>query len=94
MTPLEAAKAALRLPELMHRLGLGDHVRKSAKCPVHEDRRNSFSLFVTASDEPRPCAACRIAVDNSNLGGHEDGSAFTGRVWCESCADGGKGGAQ
>ncbi|MBA3351275.1 MAG: hypothetical protein H0U23_02405 [Blastocatellia bacterium] len=45
MSPLEAAKAALPLPQLMERLGLGQHAKKSARCPFHEDRSNSFSIF-------------------------------------------------
>jgi hypothetical protein len=42
---LAEAKARLPLPALLHSLGLGDHARKSAKCPFHEDRHNSFSIW-------------------------------------------------
>jgi CHC2 zinc finger/AAA domain len=39
------AKSRLPLPELMGRLGLGDHAKKSARCPFHEDKQNSFSVW-------------------------------------------------
>lgn len=39
------AKAALPLPELMHRLGLGDHARKSALSPFRDERHPSFGIF-------------------------------------------------
>lgn len=45
MSALEEAKARLPLPELMTQLGLGEHAERSAKCPFHEDRNNSFSVF-------------------------------------------------
>ena len=45
MTALEVAKSSLSLPDLMTRLGLGEHAKKSARCPLHEDRNNSFSVF-------------------------------------------------
>ena len=38
-------KARLPLPELMARCGDGERAKKSAKCPFHEDGRNSFSVF-------------------------------------------------
>lgn len=41
---LHEAKQRLPLPVLMRELGLGDHAKKSARCPFHEDRRNSFSV--------------------------------------------------
>jgi hypothetical protein len=44
MTVAEA-KRALPLPDLMDRLGLGKHAKKSARCPFHDDRRNSFSIW-------------------------------------------------
>lgn len=51
MTPLEIAKQALPLPDLMARLGLREHAKKSARCPFHEDRSNSFSVFQSESGE-------------------------------------------
>lgn len=45
MSVLEEAKTRLPLPELMTKLGLGDHTKRSAKCPFHQDRNNSFSVF-------------------------------------------------
>jgi hypothetical protein len=42
---IEDAKRRLPLPELMQQLGLGEHANKSARCPFHEDRRNSFSVW-------------------------------------------------
>jgi hypothetical protein len=41
---LHEAKQRLPLPTLMRELGLGGHTNKSARCPFHEDRRNSFSV--------------------------------------------------
>jgi hypothetical protein len=39
------AKSKLSLPGLMHSLGLGEHAGKSARCPFHDDRHNSFSIW-------------------------------------------------
>ena len=39
------AKRRLPLPPLLHRLGLGEHAKKSARCPFHDDRHNSFSVW-------------------------------------------------
>ena len=39
------AKHRLPLPALMERLGDGEHAKKSAKCPFHQDRAPSFSVF-------------------------------------------------
>jgi hypothetical protein len=45
MGPIEEAKDRLPLPVLLHRLGLGEHAKKSARCPFHDDQRNSFSVW-------------------------------------------------
>jgi hypothetical protein len=46
MSPdIREAKQRLPLPALMHRLGLGEHAKKSACCPFHDDQRNSFSVW-------------------------------------------------
>jgi len=42
---IASAKQRLPLPALMHRLGLGAHAKKSAKCPFHDDKHNSFSAW-------------------------------------------------
>src|SRR5690242_9765112 len=39
------AKRRLPLPRLLVQLGLGHHARKSARCPFHDDRKNSFSVY-------------------------------------------------
>jgi DNA primase len=39
------AKRQLPLPALLHRLGLGEHAKKSALCPFHDDKHNSFSVW-------------------------------------------------
>ena len=39
------AKRKLPLPTLMYRLGLGEHAKKSARCPFHDDKHNSFSVW-------------------------------------------------
>src|SRR5437016_3131958 len=44
---VQEAKRRLPLPVLMNQLGLGEHSRKSALCPFHEDHRNSFSVFLS-----------------------------------------------
>jgi hypothetical protein len=50
---IPSAKQRLPLPALMHQLGLDDHAKKSAKCPFHEDQRNSFSVHKNGSGEFR-----------------------------------------
>ena len=42
---ISQAKEILALPGLMRRLGLGDHAKKSAPCPFHDDQHNSFSVW-------------------------------------------------
>src|SRR5436309_6438524 len=44
---IEEAKRRLSLPELLSRLGLGEHATKTARCPFsgHEDKHPSFSVF-------------------------------------------------
>lgn len=42
------AKRRLPLPALMTQLGHGAAAKKSAKCPLHEDGRESFSMFQRA----------------------------------------------
>jgi hypothetical protein len=46
-TPIQQAKLRLPLPLLMLRLGLGEHINKSARCPFHDDSNPSFSVFQT-----------------------------------------------
>ena len=44
---IDEAKRRLSLPQLMQQLGLGEHAKKSARCPLpgHEDKHPSFSVF-------------------------------------------------
>src|SRR5947208_994898 len=39
------AKRKLPLPALLHQLGLGEHAKKSPRCPFHRDEHNSFSIW-------------------------------------------------
>jgi hypothetical protein len=45
MSAIDDAKRKLPLPLLMQQLGLGEHAKKSAHCPFHEDKHNSFSVW-------------------------------------------------
>ena len=47
------AKRKLPLPMLMHELGLGEHAKKSAPCPFHDDKHNSFSVYKNVKGEFR-----------------------------------------
>ena len=42
---IREAKQKLPLHSLMRELGLNEHAKKSARCPFHEDRHNSFSVW-------------------------------------------------
>jgi putative DNA primase/helicase len=42
---IQQGKRKLPLPALMHRLGLREHAKKSAHCPFHNDKHNSFSVW-------------------------------------------------
>jgi CHC2 zinc finger/AAA domain len=44
-TPIQQAKLRLPLSLLMQQLGLGEQAKKSARCPFHEDKHNSFSVW-------------------------------------------------
>ena len=46
---IDEAKIVLPLPALLDREGLGDLAKKSARCPFHADKRNSFSVFKNGS---------------------------------------------
>jgi hypothetical protein len=48
-TPIQQAKARLPLPLLMEQLGLGEHAKQNARCPFHDDRNPSFSIFQIGS---------------------------------------------
>jgi hypothetical protein len=46
--------------------------------------------FLQASKRPpvtRRCVSCDSRVTNANLGGHSEGSALSGLLWCDRCAD-------
>ena len=47
MTPISIseAKRLLPLPQLLTKLGHGEHAKKSARCPFHDDKSASFSVF-------------------------------------------------
>jgi Protein of unknown function (DUF3631)/CHC2 zinc finger len=45
MNTIAEAKRVLPLPALLHREDLGEHAKKSARCPFHDDQRNSFSIW-------------------------------------------------
>ena len=47
--PIREAKLSLPLPVLMQQLGLGEHAKKSARCPFHDDKHNSFSIYKNGS---------------------------------------------
>lgn len=42
---IDEAKRLLPMPALMGQLGLGDRVKKNARCPFHDDHKPSFSVF-------------------------------------------------
>ena len=42
---IDEAKRRLPLPDLMSRLGLGEHAKKSARCLWHDDQHPSLSVF-------------------------------------------------
>ena len=72
MTPIEKAKSVLSLPDLMARYGLGDRAKKSAKCPFHEDRRNSFSVWRNNGSWHWKChAGCGAGDEITFLEKHE-----------------------
>jgi hypothetical protein len=48
---LAEAKRRLPLKALLQRLGLGDHAKRSARCPFRDDKRNSFSVWQTKAGQ-------------------------------------------
>jgi CHC2-type zinc finger protein len=42
---IDDAKSLLPMPQLLEKLGLGAHAKKSARCPWHKDEHPSFSVF-------------------------------------------------
>src|SRR6516225_10521563 len=49
MSGIDDAKQKLPLPKLMDQLDLGEHAKKSARCPFHDDKHNSFSVWNNAT---------------------------------------------
>ena len=45
MNKIGEAKTILPLPKLMTSFGLGELAKRSARCPFHDDRRCSFSVW-------------------------------------------------
>jgi CHC2 zinc finger len=45
---IDEAKRRLPLPQLMEKEGLGDHAKKRAHCPFHDDEHESFSVHTGA----------------------------------------------
>lgn len=77
------------LPELMYRIGLGEHARKSARCPFHGDRHASFSLYDTPRGTQWKCHAGCGGGDEvdflTRARGIDNGEAFS--LW-EKIAEG------
>jgi hypothetical protein len=67
MSRIAEAKAAMPLPELMSRLGMADRARKSARCPFHEDKRASFSVWQNGDGWAWKCHAGCGAGDEINF---------------------------
>jgi hypothetical protein len=62
------AKKILSLPGLMFRVGLGEHAKKSALCPFHNDKRKSFSIWKDDRGEWHwKCHSCCGAGDEITL---------------------------
>ena len=49
-TDISEGKRRLPLPALLHGLGLGEHAKKSARCPFHDDKHTSFSIWKNGAD--------------------------------------------
>jgi hypothetical protein len=47
MNDILELKWRLPLPDLLKQIGLGAHAKRSAPCPLHEDKNPSFSMFQT-----------------------------------------------
>jgi hypothetical protein len=47
MNDILELKWRLPLPDLLKQIGLGAHAKRSAPCPLHEDKKSSFSMFQT-----------------------------------------------
>jgi DNA primase (bacterial type) len=73
MSALDEAKARLALPELMARIGLADNAKRSAKCPFHEDRNNSFSVYQRGGEWFWKCHAGCGGGDAADLLARLDG---------------------
>ena len=53
MNKIGEAKTILPLPKLMASFGLGKLAKQSARCPFHDDKHNSFSVYKNRSGEFR-----------------------------------------
>jgi hypothetical protein len=61
------AKQRLPLPVLMRDLGLEEHTKKSARCPFHDDKHNSFSVWQNDDGWAFKCHAGCGAGDEINF---------------------------
>jgi len=64
---IQEAKRKLSLPALMHQLGLGKYAKKSACCPFHDDKHNSFSIWQNGDGWAFKCHAGCGAGDEINF---------------------------
>ena len=86
---IHEAKRKLPLPDLLARLGLGDHAKKSARCPwpsnhKHGDRNPSFGIFQEGDGWGWKCFVCGGGDEITFLERHEglaNGDAI--RRFCE-----------
>jgi len=92
------AKRRLPLPDLLTRLGLGDHAKKSACCPwpqnhKHGDRTPSFGIFRRGDGWGWKCFVCGSGDEITFLEKHEGlSNADAIRRYCELAGVNGNGG--
>ena len=68
MNDIAEAKRRLPLPVMMNQLGDGEHAKRSALCPFHEDHRESFSVFQTEHGWRFKChAGCGVGDEITYL---------------------------
>jgi len=71
-TPIQEAKRLLPLPQLLEKLGLGENTRKESRCPFHDDRHPSFSVWENEKGWHWKChAGCGEGDEIDLLARHE-----------------------